>query len=330
MKTVALLIVLSTSVFTAEAKDWFYASLNKLYQSNPKKCLERSKKVMKFFPQTPSPYFFAGKISLDKAEKAKSSLAKYRLLLSAVSYTEKFNKLTDSLSKTHYPWAETVQELELSLNEVSALLERDGNGKQRSNLLHKWPDFLQASAEQAEALSETPATPSELSNNSSENATFSFNENMQLMGMPKGTENLPSHNPGHERELLKLINLERRKKGLDTLTWNEDLARASRYHATDLASQNYFDHDSYDLVKGKLQRTGGTFERIRKFYTGSFVNSENIAAGSGLPASTYEQWYNSPGHYKNMFNPGSKKVGIGVVYVPNSDYGYYWVFCTAE
>ena len=75
---------------------------------------------------------------------------------------------------------------------------------------------------------------------------------------------------------------------------------------------------------------GGTFSRIKKFYSKSFVNSENIAAGNESPQVTYEQWYNSPGHYENMTNPASNKVGLGVFYDANSTYGYYWVFCSAH
>lgn len=45
---------------------------------------------------------------------------------------------------------------------------------------------------------------------------------------------------------------------------------------------------------------------------------------------TCQQWYTSKGHYDNMFNSSSKKVGIGVCHIPRSPYGYYWVFCTAQ
>jgi uncharacterized protein YkwD len=117
---------------------------------------------------------------------------------------------------------------------------------------------------------------------------------------------------------------------MDTLVWNDDLARACRYHANDMAAQDYFTHDSQDLVNGKTVSVGDAFERIGKFYSKTFVNSENIAAGSSDAAGTYDQWYNSPGHYDNMFNRSSKKAAIGMAKDPESPWGYYWVFCTAE
>lgn len=332
MKTLVLFTVLLVFAPTAEAKDLFYPVLNKLYSAEPNKCLKRSKQVIKLFPKTESAYYFAGKVSNDKAGKAKTAQQKYRLLLTAISYTQKFEQLADSSTKVAYEWGDLVLSMQTNLEETYVLLKNDENDKLSQNLSNKCPDFLRktavmesgdANSENKESVFKTDFTEKsvEIPINSDKN---------QLFGMPKGTENLTSYNLNHEKKLLLLINAERRKKGQDTLIWNEDLARACRYHATDLGTQNYFDHDSYDLVNGKLQKAGETFARIRKFYPHTFVNSENIAGGSSLPASTYEQWYKSPGHYRNMFNAESKQVGIGVVYVPNSTYGYYWVFCTAR
>ena len=117
---------------------------------------------------------------------------------------------------------------------------------------------------------------------------------------------------------------------LPPLVWNEDLAKAARYHAHDLGSQKYFDHNTYDRVDNELVAIGSTFDRIKKFYDKTHVNSENIAAGNESPNKTYLQWYNSVGHNENMFNASSRFVGIGFCQVPNSPHEYYWVFCTAE
>ena len=130
----------------------------------------------------------------------------------------------------------------------------------------------------------------------------------QFYGMPKGTEIVTSHNFASEQKMLRLINLERKKQGMVELVWEEDLAKACRYHAYDLGSQNYFDHNSHDRINGELVEVGGTFTRIRSFYNETFVNSENIAAGNETAADTYQQWYNSKGHYENMFNKSSRKV----------------------
>ena len=39
---------------------------------------------------------------------------------------------------------------------------------------------------------------------------------------------------------------------------------------------------------------------------------------------TYNQWFNSPGHYKNMFSSKYKTIGIGYVQAGNSDFIHYW------
>ena len=36
-------------------------------------------------------------------------------------------------------------------------------------------------------------------------------------------------------------------------------------------------------------------------------------------------WMNSPGHKGNILGANFNHIGIGVVYVEGSSYGYYWV-----
>src|SRR5690606_30142027 len=50
-------------------------------------------------------------------------------------------------------------------------------------------------------------------------------------GMSSGRELIPSSNHERELELLKFINDERTKPGMQPLVWEEKLAKASRYHA---------------------------------------------------------------------------------------------------
>ena len=52
--------------------------------------------------------------------------------------------------------------------------------------------------------------------------------------------------------------------------------------------------------------------------------AENIAAGSDNAADTFEQWKNSPSHWKSITNPDLTHIGIGVYYDPDSTYGWYW------
>ena len=87
--------------------------------------------------------------------------------------------------------------------------------------------------------------------------------------------------------------------------------------------QNYFEHATYDrnLVSGNLKQVCKTFERIDQFGNSS---GENIAAGNSSAERTYTQWYNSPGHYRNMFDKKWTRIGVGYVKVEGSPYTHYW------
>ena len=142
-------------------------------------------------------------------------------------------------------------------------------------------------------------------------------------GIPNGNEDIPSFNKDIELEFLRILNRARIEKGLTPLSLNQDLCRSARYHSYDMGSQNYFDHTSYDRPNNgsKLIEVCGTFTRIRKFAP---CYGENIAAGNGSAEGVYNQWFNSPGHKKNMFNSSWTKIGIGFVRVPGSKFIDYW------
>lgn len=335
MKKLLILLFLFALGAELRANDPIYKSLNKLYAKDPEKCLKRSKLFMSRFPEKASPYYFASKVSNDKATKLKTASHQYRNLLNALSYAEKFEKYSDSALREQLQWAEFCEALETNCNKTLALLDKENNDKLTEALSEKWNHFHPRKVS-LENKVEEPNVSLETNRNSIEERVEtpsnspSLNTAKMMFGMPNGTENIPSYDVKMEQQLLALINAERSKKGMKPLVFQEDLIRACRYHALDMGTQNYFDHDTYDLVNDELVKTGETFDRIARFYKASFVNSENNAAGSSDAEGTYKQWYNSPGHNRNMFNASSRKVGIAVIYAPESDFGYYWVFCTAE
>ena len=142
-------------------------------------------------------------------------------------------------------------------------------------------------------------------------------------GQPSGKEDVPSSSLVEEMRFVEILNTERKKRGLSELKIDENLSRAARYHSYDMGVQNYFEHATYDrnLVSGNLEHVCKTFERIKAF--GS-CNSENIAAGNSSAERTYTQWYNSPGHYRNMFSKGWNRIGVGYIKVEGSPYTHYW------
>ena len=101
------------------------------------------------------------------------------------------------------------------------------------------------------------------------------------------------------------------------LVVDDALREAARGHALDMAERAYFNHDT---PEGK-----DPWERIDEAgYTGS-PTGENIAAGNGTAASTFEQWRTSDGHCRNMMSANSEEIGIGYARVDGSPYRHYWV-----
>jgi len=147
---------------------------------------------------------------------------------------------------------------------------------------------------------------------------------------PSGNENIPSSNTAFEKEMMSLINAFRKKNNLNELEWNESLAKAARYHAKDMCVDNYFEHESYDRIGGRLKKTYKTFDRVRKFLDkGLFANSENIGSGFDTAKEMFDTWLSSPGHRKNIMLPNSKFIGVGYFYKAGDEYEHYWVMETA-
>jgi hypothetical protein len=102
------------------------------------------------------------------------------------------------------------------------------------------------------------------------------------------------------------------------------LENAARYHATDLAQDNYFDHSSYDRSGGALALICATGTRIGTYYAGANAWGENIAAGYSSPSSVMNAWMNSPGHRANILSTNFREIGVGY-YAGGGDYYQYWV-----
>jgi len=273
-------------------------------------------------------------VHYDRAQEQLTPRKKYNELTKALSFARKLEKVNDEEFEAKLEWEEKAETMNLFTQELIVDLKQEKLGKLGKQLDSKrrrlkWEkikikyDNLENDQVKVVFVDEVDS-PKEIETVAVENYVKG-----QYYGLATGTEVIPSHNASSEKEVLRLVNLERKKLGMEPLVWDENLAIACRYHAYDMGTQSYFDHNSHDRKGDKLIEVAGTFKRIRKFYGDSFVNSENIAAGNETAEGTYSQWYHSKGHYDNMFNSSSKKVGIGVVYTKDSPFGYYWAFCTA-
>jgi uncharacterized protein YkwD len=143
-----------------------------------------------------------------------------------------------------------------------------------------------------------------------------------------GVFGVPSSNPDYEQTVVEMVNAARAAQvpPLPPLKRVATLNDATRYHAVDMAVDNYFSHDSQDRVGGALQVVCNFSQRVLTYYNYTTWNtlSENVAAGYSTPASVMAAWMASDGHRANILRAASCEFGVGY-YEGGGDYWRYWV-----
>ena len=110
-----------------------------------------------------------------------------------------------------------------------------------------------------------------------------------------------------ENEVIRLVNVERSRAGLQTLKTNWQLSRVARYKSADMAQpapKGYFGH---------VSPTYGTpFQMMESFGLRFSAAGENIAYGQRTPAEVMNDWMNSPGHRNNILSRSFTEIGVGL------------------
>ena len=114
-----------------------------------------------------------------------------------------------------------------------------------------------------------------------------------------------------ENEVIRLVNVERSKKGLQPLRANWELSRVARFKSQDMVDNRYFSHTSPTY--------GSPFQMIRSFGMTYRTAGENIAYGQRTPQAVVNAWMNASGHRANILNASYTQIGVGYV----AD-GHYW------
>lgn len=131
---------------------------------------------------------------------------------------------------------------------------------------------------------------------------------------PGDVLNIPSTDSSvraYERDVIRLVNAERSKRGIAPLTEDWELSRVARYKSEDMQKNGYFSHTSPTY--------GSPFQMMKSFgitYRGA---GENIARGQQTPSAVVNAWMNSSGHRANILNSSFTHIGVGYV----AD-GKYW------
>lgn len=160
-------------------------------------------------------------------------------------------------------------------------------------------------------------------NNDNNNTNGNNNENNNDSTVEKPEDNNNSSNndalldgefANFQKEVLRLVNVERSKRGLNELTLNTELSKVATLKSQDMINKNYFSHTSPTY--------GSPFDMMKKFNISYKTAGENIAMGQKTPAQVVEAWMNSEGHRANILNKNHTDLGVGVA--KDSKGTIYW------
>lgn len=116
-----------------------------------------------------------------------------------------------------------------------------------------------------------------------------------------------------EKGVLRFINEERSRRGLEKLRLDKSLTDAARYKSQDMINTGVFSHSgSY----GELE------DLLNKFNVNYSCAGENIAFGYESAADVVNGWMNSEGHRANILDRDFTKLGVGAV--KDSNGTIYW------
>lgn len=137
------------------------------------------------------------------------------------------------------------------------------------------------------------------------------NPNLIYPGQVLTVPQVSSSVTAFENEVIRLVNVERAKYGLNALQANWELSRVARYKSQDMADNHYFSHTSPTY--------GTPFQMMKAFGLSYRTAGENIAYGQRTPQAVVNAWMNSSGHRANILNASYTQIGVGFVAE-----GYYW------
>ena len=128
-----------------------------------------------------------------------------------------------------------------------------------------------------------------------------------------------------ETAFLQLLNEYRVGLGLQPLLVSDSLSETGDRHDSDMGKYGFFDH--YTKASDWFPEGASPWDRMAKCgYDYRTSEGENIAASLlySDAEAVFEAWKNSPSHNHTMTDADFKVVGLSLVYVPGSVYGYYW------
>lgn len=118
------------------------------------------------------------------------------------------------------------------------------------------------------------------------------------------------------QEAFRLVNEERIKRGMQSLSRRPELDTVAYAHARDLVRMNKLNHISSDGRQLEHRLAKLDWE----------LAGENLARNKGFDSPAREAvkgWINSPKHFENMFRPEFSQTGMAALYDADSGFTYF-------
>ena len=162
-------------------------------------------------------------------------------------------------------------------------------------------------------------------NNTNTNANTNVNNNNNNNNSNNNTNNNSTNNTNNnntnndslqyfKNEVLRLVNIERAKEGLCSLTMDSKLSKVAQIKSQEMVDYNYFAHNS--------PVSGTPFELMKSHGITYKVAGENLAKAYSNPEDVVKAWMDSAGHRKNIMNPRFTHLGMGIA--KTSSGVHYW------
>ena len=161
MKKSALILILLLP-FITEAKDFFFNRLEKLHETDQKKCLEVAKRYMKIFPDRSSPHYFASIIYQERSTKSRTIQGQYRNVKKAIGYAMTFEERDEEGIREELDWDLYKSELTKQGFDIAGKLRRIDEPRYSEDLmasLEKFDDNVEIVLVETESESPLSSAP---------------------------------------------------------------------------------------------------------------------------------------------------------------------------
>jgi hypothetical protein len=123
------------------------------------------------------------------------------------------------------------------------------------------------------------------------------------VSLVRDVKKLAEDQDAFEAEVVRLVNVERTKRGMNPLIMHRDLQFTAGVKAKEFVVYDYYDH--YSPVSGEPE------DLVKSHNDAFYFVGENIAQGQITPEEVVFDWMNSPGHRANILNPKFEYIGVG-------------------